>query len=163
MPTYLDKLCLIGLITGVLLTSLLANPLAAAESKLEEHLWRHRLLIVAAPDAIDPETVKQLRVLSDRTAAIEDRDVKVYQLYLRGGNSYQALPLNRQVSDAIRDELDIGADTKALILIGKDGGVKRRAPLNSDLIDFFVQIDEMPMRQLEIKEKQRAGLPVTLP
>ena len=66
-----------------------------------------------------------------------------------------------ETSDKIRDGLDIGADTKALILIGKDGWVERRAPLNSQLSDFFAQIDGMPMRQLETKEKR--GLVSRLP
>lgn len=163
MSTHPDRLRLTGLISGMLLGSLAAAPIAAISSELEEHLWRHRLLFVVAPDSTDPGVLKQLRRLRNRAAAIEDRDIRIYQIYSRGGSSYQSLPLDKEASMRIRDVLAVDNDTKALVLVGKDGGVKRRAPLNSDLRDFFVQIDGMPMRQLEIREKREAGLPVTRP
>ena len=52
---------------------------------------------------------------------------------------------------------------RLVILIGKDGGVKRRAGLNTDLSEIFLQIDGMPMRQQEMRAKQKAGIEITPP
>jgi hypothetical protein len=71
--------------------------------------------------------------------------------------------LDEQDVDRLRRELAVGADDKQLILIGKDGGIKLRAPLSTDLREAFAFIDSMPMRRAEMWEKRAAGQPVTSP
>jgi hypothetical protein len=40
-----------------------------------------------------------------------------------------------------------------LLLVGKDGLVKRRAALGTDLQEIFSQIDTMPMRRMEMRQR----------
>jgi hypothetical protein len=39
-----------------------------------------------------------------------------------------------------------------MILVGKDGGVKMRAPLDTAVEAIFERIDRMPMRRREMQE-----------
>jgi hypothetical protein len=50
-----------------------------------------------------------------------------------------------------------------LLLVGKDGSVKRRATLTTDLREIVHQIDAMPMRHNESRERNNFGEPVTPP
>ena len=159
-------------VTDILMTSnlmivlpflLLGLSLNVSAENLDEHLWRHRLIILIAPQATDAEVEQQLWILRKRSDALIDRDIRVYQLYQLGGSFYQDEPLSVDHAARLRARLKAKTDTKLLLLIGKDGTIKRRAPLNIDLRDIFRQIDGMPMRQIEIREKIEAGLPVTRP
>jgi hypothetical protein len=42
-----------------------------------------------------------------------------------------------------------------MILIGLDGGIKRRGELDTELQAVFGQIDGMPMRRQELRERGR--------
>ena len=142
---------------------LLGLCLNVSAENLDEHLWRHRLIILIAPQASDIGVEQQLRILRKRADALLDRDVRVYQLYQLGDSFYQDEPLSADHAARLRVRLKAKPNTKLLLLIGKDGTIKRRAPLNIDLRDIFLQIDGMPMRQTEIREKIEGGLPVTRP
>ncbi len=54
-------------------------------------------------------------------------------------------------------------EARELILIGKDGSIKRRAPIDFALREIFTQINDMPMRREEMQEKFEAGVSVTVP
>ena len=97
-----------------------------------------------------------------RRDAILDRDLHVFALSTTGGSvDGRALPAD-SVRD-LREQLDVGDAERLLILVGKDGGVKRRAPLDSSLREIFLQIDQMPMRRDEMRAKEAAGMTVTEP
>lgn len=147
---------------ALLVLSLVLSLRISAEN-LDEHLWRHRLIVLIAPKATDAEVEQQLRALRRRSDALIDRDIRIYQLYQVGSSFYQDEPLTADQAAKLRTRLRAKYDTKVMLLIGKDGTIKRRAPLGTDLRDIFLQIDEMPMRQTEIREKAKAGLSVTRP
>ena len=63
----------------------------------------------------------------------------------------------------LRTQLRAAAGDRRVILIGKDGGIKRRAELDTDLREIFRQIDAMPMRRAEMRTKSEVGVPGTLP
>lgn len=107
--------------------------------------------------------MRRRRVLESRSAALADRDMRVFQLYQRGASLFENQALSAGRAERLRAELRIIPDSKMLLLIGKDGTVKRRAPRDTDLRDIFAQIDAMPMRRAVIQEKIRTGETVTLP
>src|SRR5690606_6181568 len=53
------------------------------------------------------------------------------------------------LAEAFRKRFEVKADDFAVILIGKDGEVKRRSDLVLDAADIFSQIDAMPMRRAQ--------------
>lgn len=145
----------------VLMTAWLAAPVAAYD--WDAHLWRDRLLILVAPAPDDTGAARQLAEIRRRDDAVQDRSLRIVQVYAHHGSvDAQSLDIT-EVRD-LRQRLNAAADARELILVGLDGGIKRREPLDdAQLSDLFLEIDGMPMRQAEIRAKRRAGLAVTPP
>jgi hypothetical protein len=148
------------LILGIALFCAAAGQAEAYD--LSEHEWRHRLLFLVAPHAEDADLRTQKREIALRSDAILDRDLIVFELLADQGLRGET-PLSREAVGALRRQLDVAAEDRLVILIGKDGGIKRRAGLDTDLADVFLQIDAMPMRRQEMRAKTEAGIPVTTP
>jgi hypothetical protein len=129
---------------------------------LQRHQWQDRLLILVAPRADDPQLAAQERRIKERRDAMHDRDLRVLRLFPDGGVAADRT-LSPEDTARLRGELDVQPGDRQLILIGKDGGIKRRAPLDTDLREVFVQIDAMPMRRGEMRSKEAAGIGVTRP
>jgi hypothetical protein len=147
---------------GVLLAlaCVLATPASAYD--LAQHLWRDRLLMVVAPTAGDAQAQALLQRLGARADAVADRRLVIFELYRDHGRA-GGQPLAGDQVAGLRRDLGATADTRAMVLLGLDGGIKRRTGLDAPLREIFALIDGMPMRQQEIREKRRAGLPVTPP
>lgn len=155
-----------GLLALALLVTLSfghGSSLGAPAVDLSDHLWRDRLLILVAPSADEPRVREQLRALNARTDALIDRDLVIYELYERTGSRAQGQPLPAAAAGRFRTLLGARPGSRELILVGKDGAIKQRAPLPADPRDFLLQIDAMPMRQAEIRAKTAAGEPVIPP
>ncbi len=139
----------------------LMTPMAAADV-LKQHYWQDRLLILAAPSANHPSLQQQRDTIAKRRDAIEDRDLRVYELVgnhgLRDGQ-----PISSEDTAELRERFKLNQSDEALILVGLDGGEKRRAPLATPLSEFFLEIDAMPMRRADIRAKRAAGKTVTKP
>lgn len=138
-------------------------PLGAIAVDLDSHLWRERLLFLIAPSADEPLAVRQREALSQRTGALNDRDLKIFQLYENSPSLFGNMQLSDREARELRARLRIDPGSKALILIGKDGSIKRRASIDIELREIFMQIDDMPMRREEMQEKFEAGVSVTFP
>jgi hypothetical protein len=150
-----------GLLGALSIVLAFASPTTLAYD-LGQHEWRDRLLVIAAPRAADPAAARQRAVVADRADAIADRALRVFELFEDGG-AVDGKPLPAVDVAALRGHFGIEPGARAVLLVGKDGGVKGRAPLDADLRTFFAQIDGMPMRQAEIRAKRAAGEPVTRP
>ena len=55
----------------------------------------------------------------------------------------------------LRRQLGVAPGDRQMILIGLDGGIKRRGELDTELQAVFGQIDGMPMRRQELRERGR--------
>jgi len=132
---------------------LLCLPMSVIAVNLDDFQWHNRLLFLVAPDFSAP-TVAQARAnLERRFEDVVDRDLLVIQLFLNGRSLVGDRPISISEAAQLRLELGIDPDEQLLLLIGKDGGVKRRAPLLTDVQEIFTQIDAMPMRRNEIRER----------
>lgn len=146
--------------TGIFLLMLTINGAAAYD--LGQYQWRHRLLFLIASHSEDPGIATQQQWMERRWEALLDRDVIVFQLFSdQGLVGDRALPA--QAVRQLRQQLEVAASDRLVVLIGKDGGIKRRAALDSDLRDILLQIDAMPMRRDEMEAKTEAGVSVTAP
>jgi len=105
---------------------------------------------------------KQRQMIQARQDAIADRDLRIYELAGSQGSLDQQTLRTDDVT-ALRQHLGLAPEDRLMILLGLDGEVKRRAPLDTPLSDFFRQIDRMPMRQADIRAKRAAGMTVTKP
>jgi hypothetical protein len=114
-------------------------------SDLDELKWKNRIIIVNQPR----DERGDLRVLQERVAGIDDRDIIWFVVTGdRALSNYQGR-LSGSFVGNLRDRLRPGPG--GVILLGKDGGVKSRAD-DLDLDAIFSQIDAMPMRQLEMRQ-----------
>ena len=129
---------------------------------LTQHQWRHRLLFLIAPQADDPGLVAQQREIALQRDALLDRDIRLFQLFPDRG-FVEENPLSAEAALGLRKRLGVTTADRLVILIGKDGGIKRRSALNTDLREILLQIDAMPMRSDEMRAKQKVGIPAPRP
>jgi hypothetical protein len=140
------SICRLGLL-------LLCLPMSVIAVNLDDFQWHNRLLFLVAPDSSTPAVAQARDNLEHRFEAVVDRDLLVIQLFLDGQSLVGDRPITVSEAAQLRLELGIDSDEQLLVLIGKDGGEKRRAPLLTDVQEIFTQIDAMPMRRNEIRER----------
>lgn len=75
-------------------------------------------------------------------AGVSDRDLRVE--YLTGAEGAGA-----------RQDYGVAEEESAALLVGRDGGVKLRSPEPITPDELFGRIDEMPMRQREVREMRQ--------
>lgn len=120
---------------------------------------RRRPLIVFAKDARDPRAAQQIGAAASDADGFADREITLIVVYEAGQSFAGERPLSKRDCDALRDRFARnrkGAeDGFTALLVGKDGGVKRTAhePIARD--ELFAQIDAMPMRRREVRERGR--------
>ncbi|MEL7116730.1 MAG: DUF4174 domain-containing protein [Pseudomonadota bacterium] len=116
------------------------EPVAAADVSLDDFKWAKRPIVVFADTDADPRFQEQMELLLDRQAELIERDVVI---------------ITDTDPDA-RSDIRIKLRPRGfqITLIGKDGGVKLRKPFPWDVRELSRQIDKMPMRQQEIRERR---------
>ena len=125
----------------------------ASEDKLaglEELRWQYRVILIFARE---PYLSNALQNLDEYKAEIEERDIAWFVL---DDNSLYT-NYDGKLEDQLREELmdsyfkPVPSET-AVLLIGKDGGIKSRST-DLDLEATFGLIDQMPMRRSEMRRK----------
>lgn len=111
-----------------------ANAVELADLK-----WVARPVVVLADTPEDPAFQRQIALLEARKGELAQRDVIVIA----------------DTDPDARSELRKKLRPRGfmLVLIGKDGGVKLRKPFPWDVRELSRQIDKMPLRQQEIRDR----------
>lgn len=122
---------------------------------LSTQKWKNRVLLVFAPSVDNPIYQQQMQLLQKYNNGFADRDLVLVQV-LATNESYA----NRQLIDEssaakLRDSFGVDKENFRVILVGKDGGVKRSDGTVVQATAIFEEIDAMPMRQQEIQERRR--------
>jgi hypothetical protein len=128
---------------------------------LEQYQWTYRLIIIFASAPNDPRYVEQ-QASFDRLKENEliERDLLVFSCFPSGGTlePYAQVPEQRAFGVAaandLRSTFHVQSEEFQVVLVGKDGGEKRRSSIPVAAKDFLVQIDSMPMRQQEMREQE---------
>ena len=120
---------------------------------LSQHLWRDRLLVLAADAPQDPDLIEQLRSIAQERAAVEDRDLRIIQLVAYDGWIDQKALSKEEVAQ-LRRAFGVPIGQRQLILVGLDGDIKRRAKLSIELSEVFEEIDAMPIRSNELRTRE---------
>lgn len=117
---------------------------------LKQYQWKNRLLLVFAPSPEDAHYQEQLELLSNDDELAE-RDLIVFHIF--DGDSGFAGEVRLSEEDVVQLQEKFKVETRAftIILMGKDGTEKQRwtQPIKSQ--DLFALIDDMPMRQQEMR------------
>lgn len=120
-----------------------APPLLA--KTITANRWKKRLLLVVAASTSDPDFKRQKALLAAVPDELRERDFLVIE----------ALTSQLSVADQhyLAREIRLKSTRFAVVLIGKDGEVKRTETKPLDPADLFETVDKMPMRREEMGRK----------
>lgn len=138
-----------------ILTALIAGAttgsVRATDRGIAVYAWKNRLLLLFADRADDPELRRQQAILAADPAGQTERQIVVISVIgaavrVAGGRD------SGLVAAMVRRDVGVAAGF-AVVLVGKDTGIKlrRRAPV--DLDRLYSTIDAMPMRRRERREQ----------
>ncbi|WP_169726085.1 DUF4174 domain-containing protein [Aestuariibacter salexigens] len=122
---------------------LFASCSTAQVNSLAELMWQHRVLVI-------DNMTKAHMLLTSNKAAIEERDI----LWFVIDNDELISNAPFAISASLKQLLHalIKREASAVVLIGKDGGVKKTDnSLNLNVL--FAVIDRMPMRRAEMAQQ----------
>lgn len=128
-----------------------------AAADLDDFQWQNRLLILVAPAADDVSLGHVLQQLERRTDELAERDLLVLQLFVQGHSLINERPIAASKASRLRQQLRVDPDSRLMLLVGKDGDIKRRDHLLTDVQEILDQIDTMPMRRAEMREREQSG------
>jgi hypothetical protein len=136
-------------LAGLALSSALAAAQTAGSPSLTQTLrqshWQKRVLLIGGPTASEANFQRQKQLLADAAAQLKDRDFLVLEV------PYDKLSAADQ--QYWQKELGQSLTRFAVVLIGKDGGVKRTNAQPLPPADLFHTVDKMPMRRQEMRRK----------
>jgi hypothetical protein len=122
------------------------HPTSLAQQLRTSH-WQKRVLLIGAPTASQADFQQQQKLLAAAPDQLRERDFLVLEL-----------PYD-QLSAADRQywqqELKQSLTRFAVVLIGKDGGVKRAESQTLTAADLFGTVDKMPMRRQEARHPKK--------
>ncbi|MGI4790057.1 MAG: DUF4174 domain-containing protein [Janthinobacterium lividum] len=119
--------------------------LGLAQGDLSRYRDKNRLLLVFAPSLSDVRWKKQNALLDNSAVAFKDRDLLRFDYLEKGGTPGKALRLRYGVKPG----------QFRVLLIGKDGHVASEGPSPIGLNELTEQIDRMPMRRDEMRQRGR--------
>lgn len=113
------------------------------------------MLLVFAPSVDNHSYQQQMQLFDQHQNSFKDRDLVLIQV-LATNKSYANGQLIDESSAAnLRNHFRVDKENFRVILVGKDGGVKRSDTTPVPATAIFEQIDAMPMRQQEMQERGR--------
>ncbi|MBE9209194.1 DUF4174 domain-containing protein [Nostoc sp. LEGE 06077] len=156
------------LINLILTASIVLSPVSIADTaqgsthaikmssfNLSSQKWQNRVLLVFAPSVDHHIYQQQMQLFQQHNSGFTDRDLVLVQV-LATDKSYANGQLIDESSAAnLRNRFGVDKDNFRVILVGKDGGVKRSDTIPVQATAIFEQIDAMPMRQQEMQQRGR--------
>ena len=138
------------------------------DAELTAYRWKYRPVLLFGP-AESPILTRQREALVAAAAELAEREMIVVEVVGDGGMVHVPTELeaasHRLSPDqaaALRKRFEVEPGTFAVLLIGKDGGEKRRVSEVIEPRDLFVQIDGMPMRRDEMRQRSPGAAEATL-
>ncbi|HEY9670230.1 MAG TPA: DUF4174 domain-containing protein [Waterburya sp.] len=124
---------------------------------MKTYQWKNRLLLVFSPSANSPAYQKQMQLFQSQQAGFQERDLLLVELLAEGTSRASGQILDKGDVAKMRSRFNIAPQDFRVILVGKDGTAKRRDsnPVQPKVI--FNEIDAMPMRRREMRERSREG------
>ncbi|MEH2447799.1 MAG: DUF4174 domain-containing protein [Nostoc sp.] len=117
--------------------------------------WKNRLLLVFAP-SVDNHTYQQtVQLLQEHNSGFADRDLVLVQVLATDESYANRQPIDESSAAKLRDRFGVDKENFRVILVGKDGGVKRTDATPVQATAIFKEIDAMPMRQQEMQKRGR--------
>ncbi len=120
---------------------------------LSNYQWKNRLLLVFAPSEQDSAYQAQKQLLKGHQSQLDERDLRLAEVFANGKSHLDDQAIDAASVAQLRNRFQVSKDEFCIILIGKDGYEKRRNHAPVEPARIFTQIDQMPMRQQEMREQ----------
>jgi Domain of unknown function (DUF4174) len=116
---------------------------------------KNRVLLVFSPNAQNPDYQKQMQFFASEETAFRDRDLVLVQVLAKGESQVNGEEIDQASGAKLRDRFGIGEGDFRVILVGKDGGEKRTDTTPVKPKAIFSEIDAMPMRRQEMRDRHQ--------
>ncbi len=127
----------------------------ALAQALEQHHWQDRVILLFATEEGKSQLRQQIDLLTEQASEVTERDLKIYQLLPDKGKKPDGKPVANEKLKALYRVYEPDPQFGfTFILIGKDGTEKLRANQPVSMPKLFGLIDQMPMRQAEMRRQQ---------
>ncbi len=129
--------------------------LQAQTFSLDTYQWENRLILIVAEKSEDNRVEEQLKLFENQHDALSDRKLLIFKLDSKGSTLYGSSMNLVQKTDnkELFEEFGSNSAPFQILLIGLDGGVKMKTNQITDPSVFFAEIDTMPMRRNEMRQK----------
>lgn len=117
---------------------------------LKQYQWKNRLLLVFASSPEDEEYQEQLEHLNN-DHELAERDLIMFHLFESDSGFAGEMRLSEENVAQLREKFSIQPQAFTLVLLGKDGTEKQRWNRAVESDALFGLIDDMPMRQQEMR------------
>ena len=112
--------------------------------------WVHRMLVFTD---VAPDAGRQRQLLGEHELQLLDRNLLVIELGSEKATIVTGRAPDRPDATAFRSRFDLPSDRFELVLVGKDGQVKRRRTEPMEPDELWSIIDAMPMRIDEMNRR----------
>jgi hypothetical protein len=106
-----------------------------------------------APNRNHPLFDSLHKALAAQKQEVEERNLVIFNILESGPSNMNTKYLDPQTAQSLRKKFDVPWGKFAVILIGKDGGIKLNRQDRTHLEHIFALIDSMPLRQDEMRQK----------
>ncbi len=148
--------CRLGIGITLLLVAQFILPAYGQEMNpfdLDDLRWKHRVLIVFAPDDSHPAYRQLEASLHNSMRDFEDRDMVLVSVFGESVTRSDSVVVQDAAALSLRERFDVATTSFEVVLVGKDGGVKLRADDPDVLSEIYALIDTMPMRRREMRSR----------
>lgn len=125
-----------------------------SEFNLISHQWKNRILLVFAPSAQNVNYQRQVQLFQQQQQGLNERDLLLVTVLEKGTSYSNQQPIDIASAAKLRQKFNINDNDFRVILVGKDGGAKRQDSNVVTVEAIFSEIDAMPMRQQEMRQKR---------
>lgn len=132
------------------ITIMIGNESPASELRdISKFEWQNRIILVKSSG----DGAGEVSLLADNDRAVEERHI--YWFILARGEVLTNYigPISSHFATHMKQKY-FAKYGSGVVLVGKDGGVKQRQS-ELELKEIFHLIDQMPMRQAEMREQQQ--------
>lgn len=127
------------------------------EFNLNEHRWRHRIVLLFASSKQSPAYQQQLEFWQSDTDGIRERDLQLVEVMESGESRANGKRISLASVEQLKQRFGATSKDFVVVLIVKDGTEKHRSQTPIDLTLLFRTIDAMPMRQQEMRSQQASN------
>jgi peroxiredoxin len=120
---------------------------------LNSQKWQNRVLLLFAPSVNNHSYQQQMQLFNQQQNDFKDRDLVLVQVLATDKSYANGQLIDESSASNLRNRFGVDKENFRVILIGKDGGVKRQETTPVQATAIFEQIDAMPMRQQEMQER----------